>query len=144
MSKKQILVVEDDPDDQYLIKEALIPFQGNFDLQFFEDGQELLDHLKKSAQKLPNLIILDLNLPYLSGQEVLTELKSNPRTKDVPVVVFTTSSSKEDEDFCEQMGVSDFATKPGTFPDFQIAVQMIIRKWVFEENDLVNPSASLF
>jgi CheY-like chemotaxis protein len=132
--KYSMLVVEDDPDDQFLIKEALIPFQDTFGLLFFEDGQELLNHLNKksTSHKPPDLIILDLNLPIRSGQEVLSEIKSHPVYRNIPLVIFTNSDSPEDKDFCRRMEVSDFVTKPSTYPDFFNVVQAMVQKWVLE------------
>lgn len=130
MKKRKFLImaVEDDPDDRFLIKEALIPYQGAFELQFFTDGQQLLDKLSKKAAKKPDLVILDLNLPSKSGQEVLSELNNMPDCESVPVVVFTVSDKQEDRESCMQKGACDYVVKPQTYSEFFNIVRSFVQK----------------
>ena len=93
-----ILMAEDDADDRLLVKDALNECQCEADLQFVENGEELLDYLLQrgkfggsSPTRRPGLIILDLNMPRKDGREALREIKAHPDLRSIPVVVLTTS-----------------------------------------------------
>jgi len=95
-----ILVAEDDPDDRLLARQALEQSRLIGDLRFVEDGEELIDYLHHrgnysdpGTSPRPGLILLDLNMPRKDGREALREIKSDPRLRDIPVVVLTTSKA---------------------------------------------------
>lgn len=88
-----ILLVEDSVGDAFLAKKALEPIHNWVALDHVVDGEDALDSLKR---KLPDLILLDWNLPNISGQDLLQTVKTTEEWKHVPVVVFTTSSAEED------------------------------------------------
>lgn len=122
MSKKTInsaiWIAEDDPDDRLMLKEAFEEFNYTKPLVFFEDGEKIIESLKKKRLKLrPNLILLDLNMPKINGHEVLVFIKTNENTKDIPVIIFTTSKSEEEKIESLKLGASDFITKPYKFKD---------------------------
>ena len=110
---QNILLVDDDEDDLLLIQEALTCVTNEFIFTKGNDGRSALNYLKsaRSENKLPSLIILDINMPILDGREVLAIIKSEPQLKLVPVVMFTTSSNPSDIEYCKQFGVTLF-TKP--------------------------------
>jgi CheY-like chemotaxis protein len=117
-----ILVADDDPDDCLLIKDAFSESRLINPLHFVNDGQELLDYLNRSNQyanleetPLPGLILLDLNMPRKNGIEALQEIKSTPKLRNIPVVVFTTSQAEEDILRTYDLGVNSFVTKPVNF-----------------------------
>jgi len=117
-----ILLAEDDPDDRFIIEEAFQESQFLGTLLFVEDGEELLDYLLRRgryAEKIsaprPSCILLDLNMPRKDGREALWEIKQNPKLRDVPVVVLTTSDSQRDREYCAELGVCDYVTKPSSF-----------------------------
>lgn len=95
-----ILLVEDDPDDAYLITHGLDDWEVPHSITVVEDGQEALDYLldkrRRGARPLPDLVLLDLNLPKVSGHEVLRRVKQDDRLRRLPVVVLTTSKADED------------------------------------------------
>jgi CheY-like chemotaxis protein len=115
----EILLVEDDPDDVRLFQEALR--EGSFrpSLHIVEDGAEALDFLHRrdrwATAPAPDLVILDLNLPRVNGHQVLQEVKGDPRLARIPVVVFTTSSRREDIDGAYTRGANAYITKPMSF-----------------------------
>ena len=122
MSKKiinsPIWIAEDDPDDRLMLKEAFEEFNYTKPLVFFEDGEKVIESLKKKRIKLrPNLILLDLNMPKINGHEVLAFIKANENTKNIPVIIFTTSKSEEEKIESLKLGASDFITKPYKFKD---------------------------
>ena len=101
------------------------------------DGQEVLDYLlpqRSSPDAVlninPTLILLDLNLPKVSGLEVLTIIKNDPRTKKIPVVVLTSSSEDQDIAECFQLGANSYIVKPVEFEKFIEAVQQLGLYWV--------------
>ena len=139
MSEKNtvtLLIAEDDPEDRLLTEEALED-AGFIQLSYFvEDGEELLDFLKRRGvyqhlmgEKLPRLIMLDLNMPRLDGREALKEIKSDPELKRIPVVAFTTSKSEEDILKTYDLGVSSFITKPVSYDDLVKIMKAVDAYW---------------
>ena len=121
MSKRinsAIWIAEDDPDDRLMLKEAFEEFNYTKPLVFFEDGEKIMESLKKKRIKLkPNLILLDLNMPKINGNDVLAFVKANKNTKNIPVIILTTSKSEEEKTESLKLGASDFITKPYKFID---------------------------
>ena len=126
----EILIVEDNPNDAELTIRALKKSNLANELYVAQDGQEALDFIlcngefefRQHAKPL-KVIFLDLNLPKISGLEVLKEIKSNPKTRMLPVVVIT--SSKEDPDIktAYEYGANAYVVKPVDFDDFVKAMQ---------------------
>ena len=131
-----ILMVDDDPDDYYLVKEALIENGMHNDFRRVSDGIELMDYLfhrgkfADSETPLPSLILLDLNMPGKDGREALRELKTYPALRSIPVVVFTTSSDVEDITACYEMGASSFISKPNTFDSLIETMKTLGKYWL--------------
>ena len=133
-----ILMAEDDPDDRLLSKEALKEAHLKNELNFVEDGEELMDYLchfgkytDPANAPRPGLILLDLNMPRKDGREALKEIKANPDLRLIPVVVLTTSRAEEDILRSYDLGVSGYVTKPVKFEEL-IEVMQIIGKYWFE------------
>jgi CheY-like chemotaxis protein len=130
-----ILLVEDSPTDVMLTREAMEQYKVLNPLDIVEDGVEAMDYLKRrgkyAAQEIsrPGLIILDLNLPRMSGREVLYELKQDPELRNIPVVVLTTSKSEEDviKSYC--LHANCYITKPVDFSKFIDVVRSINEFW---------------
>jgi CheY-like chemotaxis protein len=103
----QILLVDDDPDDLMLLRDAIESLEDKFDLLEAKDGRSALNLLRDAGARgaLPGLLVLDINMPILDGREVLAIIKSDPVLKDLPVVVFTTSSNPADINYCAQFNV---------------------------------------
>ena len=131
-----ILVADDDLDDCQMIKEALQESRLINDIQFVHDGEELTNYLhhkgKFSEEKkypLPGLILLDLNMPKKDGREALKEIKTNPKFRQIPVVVLTTSQAEEDVVRTYNLGVNSFITKPVAFGALVQMMRDIGRYW---------------
>jgi len=119
----EVLLVEDSPTDAEFCIRTLRKRGLANDIHWVKDGAEALEFLfgpeaDQQAKTLPRLILLDLHLPKVSGQEVLARIKNNERTRSVPVVVLT--SSKEDRDLTESygLGVNSYVAKPVAFDAF--------------------------
>jgi len=132
-----LLLIEDQPSDAELALRALEDLEFSGRIQLVEDGAEALDfvfgrgeYAHRSVTDGPALILLDLKLPKVSGHEVLRELKSDERTRNIPVIVL--SSSKEDRDVeqCYELGVNSYVVKPVDFGQFTKTVQRIGNYWL--------------
>jgi len=137
-----ILMADDDADDRMLTRDALKESRLVNDLRWVEDGEELLDYLKRRGKYTddenaprPGIILLDLNMPRKDGREALKEIKADPDLRDIPVVVFTTSKAEEDIYRTYKLGVNSFITKPVTF-DNLIQVMQTLGKYWFEVVEL--------
>jgi len=119
-----ILCVDDDPDDREMIRDVLQATDPRFLVVEASDGREALDYLRtrEGLANPPCLIILDMNMPRLSGRETLAILKSEAETESIPVVVFTTSNAAADNSFCSRFGV-DMVTKPPTYDALKAVVK---------------------
>jgi len=134
---KTILLAEDDPDDIYLITEAVDECQLGVRLSVVQDGEELLDYLYQRGKYAagepvprPDLILLDLNMPCKDGREALVDIKKDPGLCTIPVIVLTTSSAEDDLDRAYQAGASGFITKPVSFHELRETVNKIGAYWL--------------
>ena len=130
----EILLVEDNPNDVELTLHAFRRHNLANRVRVVRDGAEALEFLLPPDGKPPNgtpkVILLDLKLPKVTGLEVLKRLKSDPRTRSIPVVVVT--SSREDRDVQEayHLGVNSYVTKPVDFEQFTTAMQQLGMYWL--------------
>ena len=128
-----ILMVEDDPGDVELTKEALEASKLSINLNVVEDGVQALRYLQKkdeySKVTSPDLILLDLNLPKKDGREVLAELREDPDLRSIPVVVLTTSEADEDIMKSYGLGANCYVTKPVGLDQFSRVIQSIENFW---------------
>ncbi len=132
-----ILVADDDADDRMMIQEAFEESKLNNKLDFVENGQLLLDYLKRTGdfaslagEPYPGLILLDLNMPKKDGREALREIKADPELCRIPVVILTTSEAEEDIARTYGLGVNSFITKPVTFDRLVEIVTVLCSYWV--------------
>src|SRR5438034_191865 len=133
-----ILLADDDEEDRTMTEDALNESRLANDIRFVVDGEELLDYLfhrgdfaNGSQAPTPGLILLDLNMPKKDGREALAEIKTEPRLRQIPVVVLTTSKAEEDIVRSYDLGVNSFITKPVTF-DALVAAMSIFTQYWFE------------
>jgi two-component system, chemotaxis family, response regulator Rcp1 len=131
----QILLVEDNPADCRLIQEALRRKPGAFDLAIASDGPKALSMLAlsrdpASGASRPDLILLDLNLPGMSGWEVLEQIKSDPAFRDIPVLILTSSRSHSDVQRAYRLQASSYICKPTRLSDLFHMVDEIEAYWM--------------
>jgi two-component system, response regulator len=133
----EILLVEDNPQDAELMIRALRKQNLANPIHIAEDGAEALDYLfcngkysDRDFSKSPKVIFLDLKLPKISGLEVLQELKLNPLTRTLPVVVVTSSRENPDIKKAYELGVNSYVVKPVNFDDFLKAMSQIGLYWL--------------
>ncbi len=118
---KNVYYIEDNPADVLLLETAIKFRNLNIDLQNFSDGKEVLEHVRKmradNYKDIPDLIISDLNLPKVTGKELIAELKKDEVFKDIPLIVCSTSNSELDKDDCSKLGVASYHVKSINFDD---------------------------
>jgi CheY-like chemotaxis protein len=125
----EILLVEDDPGDELITREAFEHNKLKNNLHVAHDGEEGLDFLYRRGQfegaPRPDLILLDLNLPKYDGRQLLEKVKSDPDLARIPVVVLTTSSAEEDILRSYELHANAYVTKPVDLDQFMSAVRQI-------------------
>jgi two-component system, chemotaxis family, response regulator Rcp1 len=128
----QILLVEDSLADVELTLEALADAKIANEVTVVRDGQAALDHLlgADAESRRPDLVILDLNLPKLSGHEVLAQMRADPELRRVPVAILTTSSAEKDVVKGYDLGANCYLTKPVDVEQFVHVVQSIEDLWL--------------
>lgn len=134
---KDILLVEDNPDDVELTRLAFDEAKIANQLAVVGDGAEALDYLfargrfaDRDPADLPSLVLLDLNLPKIDGREVLQAIRANEATRALPVVVLTTSTEPFDVEATYALGVNSYIQKPVDFEQFVWAVKQVGLYWL--------------
>jgi len=142
--KFSILIADDDADDRELIKAAFEENNFRHNIKFVEDGEELLKYLRRKGNyadeadhPLPQIILLDLNMPKKDGREALKEIKTDNYLKYIPVIVLTTSTEQKDVQKIYELGVNSFVIKPVTFRQL-VAFANTLGKYWFEFVELPN------
>ena len=129
----EILLAEDNPADAKLTVEGFKSATVAHNITVLNDGQQVLDHLNRKGQNtdclLPDLIILDLNMPKKTGHEVLAELKSDAELSLIPVLIFTASDAESDILKAYSLQASAYLTKPIDFAEFTRLVRSIDEFW---------------
>ena len=136
-NSREILLVEDNPDDIELTRIAFAEAKIANQLIVVQDGAEALDylfargaHAARDPQDLPSIVLLDLNLPKVDGREVLQAIRDNPATRSLPVVVMTTSAEPFDVEASYALGVNSYIQKPVDFERFVWAVKQVGLYWL--------------
>ena len=129
----RVLLVEDNPGDAHLTRDTLEQSKLLVQIAVAVDGEDALDYLlgrgNYAGVAVPDLVVLDLNLPRMSGREVLAEMKRHERLRGIPVVVLTSSDAERDVVMSYKLGASCYVTKPVGLEAFQAIVQSIESFW---------------
>ena len=137
MIKKDILLIEDNPDDETLALRALKKNHIINEIIVVRDGEEALNYLfcrgvysERDIRNQPEVILLDLKLPKISGLEILQEIRNNEETKFLPVVVLTSSDEEKDLVESYKLGANSYIRKPVDFEKFQKAILDLSLYWL--------------
>ncbi len=120
-----ILYVDDDEDDQQFFSVALHQVSPDTQVVQARNGQEALNYLNTDST-LPNLIVLDLNMPVLDGRETFERIKRNPALQGIPTVIFSSSLNPHDKSLFNNLG-AEFISKPSDFNDLGIIANRMLR-----------------
>lgn len=137
IDKPKVYLVEDDPDDQYMFKMILEELDIGIQLDVFDNGLAVYDALisdmndqgENGLKQLPDLILLDLNLPVWDGKKTLKRIKNQDDLKVVPVVIYTTSKSDYDKQECYLLGANSFITKAAEYEMLYTQIEKIFTYW---------------
>jgi len=128
---KSILIADDDDDDCILFKDAFGELLVSALLSFASNGKDLLAILRNEALQLPDMIFLDLNMPLKNGIECLTEIKSDPRLKDIPLIICSTSAQQSALDTTYELKADKYIRKPEAFSKLKSAIHQVLSiDWV--------------
>ncbi len=133
LSKIDVLIIEDDEDFCFLVENAIRQFDTDITIKFINNGQLALGYLKHTAETgvQPGMILLDLNLPGLSGLNLLREIKGIDFFRQVPVVLFTTSDSLSDKKNAAAYGATAFYTKPSGYTNLVNTLKSVFKDFLY-------------
>jgi CheY-like chemotaxis protein len=142
----KILLADDDLEDRFIMQDAFNAINLQDVPLLVEDGEKVLEHLANlhnNGGPLPSLVVLDLNMPRLSGTQTLRELKNIPHYKDIPVIIFSSSLNVIEMHECRQLGALSYMVKPFTYEEYLLSAQhfydFCLSKHSFPEfNSLIN------
>tara|TARA_R110000868_G_scaffold106587_3_gene292230 strand:+ start:4863 stop:5348 length:486 start_codon:yes stop_codon:yes gene_type:complete len=131
------LMVDDDPDDRMLFKEACEEVRLRNPIEFLENGEQLLSYLRREGEyaslvdePMPGIVLLDLNMPLKDGREALEEIKGDPALAHIPIIVLTTSKDEDDILSSYGLGASSYIVKPVSLDRLMRVVNSIGEYWV--------------
>ena len=132
MDVKKILLIDDNPNDIELTKRALKKSQIYNEIVVIDDGEDALKYFFgnngdgiRPAKEMPLVVLLDLDLPRVSGMEILKKLRANDKTKLMPVIILAGSPADKDRITLEKLGFVSLVTKPIKFPEFAEAIRLL-------------------
>ncbi len=127
MSKEiKIVLIEDDVDDVELLQEALTSRNIPFVMNVIKDGSAAMNYCEETSDFLPDIIVMDFNLPRVHGREVIAKIRCNDKFSNVPILVLSTSSAKEDLAYANEIGADKYLVKPATIEAIQETVDTIV------------------
>ena len=128
----KILLIEDDAIEVMKFNRVLSGQQLHHTVTHAGNGAAALEILSKTHE-LPNIILLDLNMPKINGIEFLTQIKQNSKLNHIPVVILTTSANYDDLKECYKLGIAGYLSKPLSYEDYVIKIESCIKYWSINE-----------
>lgn len=129
----KILLVEDNPADARLVKDAVTECPGFHHVYVVEDGMEAMAWLRREGDALanprPDLILLDLNLPRKDGRAVLREVKADPAIRSIPVIVLTSTQAEQEVRLAYDHGAAAYCIKPHDLDEYLTLIHRIVEFW---------------
>lgn len=138
---RRVLLVENDENDELLALRAFRASGVPCEIDVARDGEEAIESLRRAGERLPALVMLDLNLPRIDGHEVLKAIRADSRTHHLPVVVFSSSREAQDVLRAYRHGASSYICKPVDYDEFLRNARVILTHWL-ELNLLPDPRRS--
>jgi CheY-like chemotaxis protein len=128
---KNIMLVDDDEDDRFVFKSAVNELFPDIIFNDFANADEFISFLHFENFMLPELLFLDINMPVKNGFQVLKSIKKDERFKSIPVVMFSTSSLKEDMEIARKLGADGYAVKPSSFEGLESILKIAFQNFVY-------------
>ena len=132
MKALKVLLIEDDKIEVLKFQRTLRQLELNYSVKVSNNGQEALDFLKNGSD-LPDLILLDLNMPKINGKEFLSRLKKDESINHIPVIILTTSKNKNDLKECYRLGIGGYMLKPLKYEDYVQKIEKLFSYWTMIE-----------
>lgn len=127
---KNLLLIDDDEDDHEFFREAINEIDGTISCECTLNGDLVLEELKARTRSLPDMIILDTNMPRLNGKQILQELKTDAGLKEIPVIMYSTFLSERDNREFMELGAACYLAKPSKVKDFINNLEGVLtQKW---------------
>jgi len=126
MERLNLLLADDDSDDCLFFEEALAEIAPDATIQVKKDGEEVLNYLFNPQSILPDIIFLDLNMPFIDGVKCLEEIRQSNRMNDIFIVMNTTTASQREIDLSFEKGANLFLIKPNSFSELQNSIEVIL------------------
>lgn len=127
---KRVFLIDDDEDDRMFFGIGLSEFDPSIEFLYDKDSEVALRRLSEKLQPVADVVFLDWNMPKLSGRQVLGAIRSNDKYDEIPIIIFTTSSSSQDRDEAKQLGASYFVSKPSSLKELTAYLRDILsRLW---------------
>jgi CheY-like chemotaxis protein len=134
---RNIYLIDDDMDDVELFREALEEVNPSILLQYANDGYEAVRNLTERKDALPDLIFLDISMPIFNGLQCLASFKKDEQLKDLPVIMYTTSSQEREIRTARELGASAFVTKPNDFKVLKRLLALVLETPVDQLRDIL-------
>lgn len=141
MTEPLVLFAEDDREDWILIQEAMKDCDCKLRVERVENGQQLLDRLR-DGHRMPDVVMLDLQMPLMDGQEALREIRSDPKLRHLPVIVMTTSKLEADIFQSFHDGANSYVVKPINYEDLETLLKSVKKYWLETSMIPTSPGAS--
>ena len=132
ITSRKILLAEDDEDDRLIFSAIVNDLRNVSDFRFeaVENGIDVLRYLDAHTDSLPNLIILDQNMPKMNGRDTLAAVKGNPLYAHIPVVIYSTYNDSRNIEECISAGAEQLITKPDSFDGFREMIQKLSARYL--------------
>lgn len=124
---QNILLIDDDMDDIELFRDALEEVDASISFRYANDGKEAVRDLSEQHDALPDLIFLDISMPTISGLQCLATFKKDEQLKNLPVIMYTTSSQEREIRTAQELGASGFVTKPNDFKILKRILTLVLQ-----------------
>jgi len=132
-NKLSILLIEDDMIEVMKFNRTITSLQLNHSIIEAKNGEEALNILENNNNNLPDIILLDLNMPKISGIEFLSILKKDKELKYIPTIILTTSNNQKDLVECYKIGIAGYVLKPLKYEDYVSKIELLLNYWSINE-----------
>jgi CheY-like chemotaxis protein len=128
--RPSIYIADDDSDDVFFVERALRQLDLDISLRHFMNGRELIRELNESGHDLPNLVVLDLNMPIMDGKETLKSIRQNDDLNTLPVIILSTSNFSSEKEECIISGANNYYVKPYSFARYIEIFRQLKAEWI--------------